>query len=115
MFCPKCGESNQNEARNCARCGYPLPVVTTGSDGLTGILPTHTNGWAIAAGYLGLFSLLALPGPFAAACGIIALKKLRLNPDQRGHVRAWIGIVLGSLGSLGLVIGIISMIAGSFH
>ena len=107
MFCPKCGETNKGNAVSCVKCGYVMPVAeAAGPDGLKGILPTQTSGWAIAAGYLGLFSLLAVPGPLAVVCGIIALKKLRIHPEQRGHVRALIGLVLGSLGSLVLVIAL---------
>jgi hypothetical protein len=113
MFCPKCGETNKNNAANCIKCGYALPVVAGGSDNLTGILPTHTSGWAIAAGYLGLFSLVGIAGPFALVCGIIALRHLRREPELRGHVRAWIGIVLGALGSVLLVFVIVAMVASA--
>ena len=29
------------------------------------LLPVGRSGWAIAAGYLGLFSLIVLPAPYA--------------------------------------------------
>jgi hypothetical protein len=80
---------------------------------LTGIVPVNTSGWAIAAGYLGLFSLLAVPGPFALACGIIALRQLRKEPGRRGHVRAWVGIVLGALGTVALCCSIIAIVASA--
>lgn len=71
-------------------------------------VPINVNFWAIAAGYLGLFSLLGVPGPFALATGIVALVQLRKTPHVRGHVRAWIGIVLGALGTVGLLLSIVA-------
>ncbi len=110
MFCPKCGETNKSNAANCIKCGYVLPVGVGGADSLTGILPTHTSGWAVAAGYLGLFSVLGFAAPFALVCGIIALRKLKQNPGLRGHVRAWIGIILGALGCVVLVGIIVALV-----
>ncbi len=111
MFCPKCGEPTKDNAATCLKCGYVMPVTPTGSDNLTGILPTHTSGWAIAAGYLGLFSLIGIGGPFALVCGIMALKSLKKTPGLRGHVRAWIGIILGALGSVFLAFIVVAMAA----
>ena len=38
------------------------------------LLPVGRSGWAIAAGYLGLISVLAFPGPFAMIAGILAIR-----------------------------------------
>jgi hypothetical protein len=72
------------------------------------LLPVGRSGWAIAAGYLGLLSLLGIFGPPALICGILALRDIRQHPEKHGLGRAWFGIVLGSLGSLALAIGIIA-------
>jgi len=66
------------------------------------ILPVNRDGFAIAAGYLGLFSLI--PNPFtstlAIACGWIALTRIPTT-GKLGRGRAWFGIILGGL-SLGV-------------
>jgi hypothetical protein len=68
------------------------------------VLPVGTSGWAIAAGYLGLFSLLCLPGPLAIFCGIMAIRELRRNPRLSGWGRAIFGLVLGTMGTLMMVL-----------
>lgn len=55
---------------------------------------------AIAAGYLGLFSVLFVPAPFAIIFGIIGLGTLKHNEEMRGKVRCWVGIIMGSLVTL---------------
>jgi hypothetical protein len=59
----------------------------------------YKNGAALAAYYLGVFSLLCglLLGIPALVLGIMGLRFSRLHPEIRGKVHAWIGIVLGSL------------------
>ncbi|MEO8373489.1 MAG: DUF4190 domain-containing protein [Candidatus Solibacter sp.] len=64
------------------------------------ILPVGRSGWAIAAGYLALFSILLLPAPFALACGLMAMRAIRRNPAKHGMGRAIFGIVMGTLGTL---------------
>jgi len=73
------------------------------------LIPLHVDFWALAAGYLALFSVLLFPGPFALATGIMGLVRIRRTPGARGHVRAWLGIIMGSLGTIGL--GIVAVIA----
>ncbi len=64
------------------------------------ILPVGRSGWAIAAGYLGLFSLLILPAPFALVTGILAVIDIKRHPQRHGMGRAIFGIVMGLLGTL---------------
>jgi hypothetical protein len=63
------------------------------------VLPVGRPGSAIAAGYLGLFSLM--PNPITALpaliCGLVALRTLDARPDLVGRGRAWLGIVAGGL------------------
>ena len=67
--------------------------------GLRLLLPVGRSGWAIAAGYLGLFSLLVCPAPAALIVGIIALMDIKKNPKKHGLGRAWFGIIMGGLGT----------------
>lgn len=68
------------------------------------LLPVGRSGWAIAAGYLGLFSLLLAPAPFAIVTGLLAIRAIRRDPKKHGLGRAVFGIVLGTIGTLLLVI-----------
>ncbi|RPH55856.1 DUF4190 domain-containing protein [bacterium] len=67
------------------------------------IAPVGRSSWAIAAGYLGLFSLLLFPAPFAVATGLLALQDIRSDPDKHGKGRAIFALVLGTLGTLALI------------
>jgi uncharacterized protein DUF4190 len=68
------------------------------------LLPVGRSAWAIAAGYLGLFSLLFIPAPLAVIVSIIALVQLKRHPEKRGMGRAVFGLVLGLLGSAVLLL-----------
>jgi len=72
------------------------------------LLPVGRSGWAIAAGYLGLFSVLLIFAPFALVCGILALFDLKRNPKKCGKGRAIFGIVMGVLGTFGLLAAIVN-------
>lgn len=75
------------------------------------LLPVGRSGWAIAAGYLGLFSVLCVPAPFALICGILAVRAIRKDPNKHGMGRAVFGIIMGVLGSIGLAFMIVSIMA----
>lgn len=64
------------------------------------VLPVNTTPLAIAAGYMGLFSVLCFPAPVALILGILALRQLRRNPKKTGYGRAVFGIVMGALFTL---------------
>jgi hypothetical protein len=59
------------------------------------------NGPALAAYYLGLFSLLPCFGfPLGVAAlylGIRGLRNVRANPEVRGGAHAWVGVICGAL------------------
>lgn len=63
------------------------------------LLPVGRSAWAIAAGYLGLVSVLMLPAPFALVVSIIAIRDIRKSKDapypKRGMGRAIFGFVMG--------------------
>jgi Domain of unknown function (DUF4190)/GYF domain 2 len=67
------------------------------------LLPVGRSAWAIAAGYLGLFSLIVLPAPLALIVSIIALWDIRrsksLPHPKHGMGRAIFGLVMGILGT----------------
>jgi hypothetical protein len=72
------------------------------------LIPVNPSAWAVVAGYVGLFSVLALPAPFAIITGIVALKDLKKNPTKSGHVRAWFAITIGSFFTVLYTIAIIA-------
>jgi hypothetical protein len=59
-----------------------------------------SSGYAIAAGYLGLFSMFPFVGPFAALFGLLALRDMQRRPDLRGAWRAKLGVAAGALGTI---------------
>jgi predicted acyltransferase len=67
------------------------------------LLPVGRSGWAIAAGYLGLFAFLVVPAPLALLTGLLAVRDIKRHPEKHGMGRAGFGIVIGILGT-GLLI-----------
>ena len=59
------------------------------------LLPVGRPASAIAAGYLGLLSLLPVFGVFAIITGVVALRKLKREPHLSGRGRAWFGLIMG--------------------
>ena len=83
--------------------------------GMRMLLPVGRSGWAIASGYLGLLSLICIPAPFAILTGILAVRDIRKNPKKHGMGRAIFGIIMGSLGSLFLLLMVIGMVAAAIQ
>jgi hypothetical protein len=80
----------------------PMSAPRLGDDaGLRFLLPVGRSPWAIAAGYLGLLSVVLVPAPFAVLVSIIAIRdvrKSRATPHPRhGLGRAIFGLVMGIL------------------
>jgi hypothetical protein len=71
-------------------------------------LPIGRSGWAIAAGYLGLLSVLLVFAPFALVTGILGLQAIRARPELWGRGRAWFGVVMGSVFSILLVVVLVA-------
>lgn len=67
------------------------------SAALRALLPVGRSAWAIAAGYLGLFSVLILPAPFAVLTGVLGIREIRRNPEKHGLPRSLFGIVMGTI------------------
>ena len=75
-------------------------VVHEQGDATGGVIP-YMNGPALAAYYLGIFSMIPCVGlllavPALILC-VIGLKKRRDNPIVKGSVHAWIGIIMGGI------------------
>ena len=82
--------------------------------GVRMLLPVGRSGWAIAAGYLGLFGLIIFPAPLALIVSIIAILDIRKSRNtakpKHGMGRAIFGLVVGIVGTLilvGAVLGIL--------
>lgn len=78
------------------------------------VMPVGRSGLAIAAGYLGLVSVvIPFAAPVALVVGILALRDLRRHPEKHGMGRAIFGVVMGGLFTILLVaILVISILAG---
>ena len=74
------------------------PQHDPASSAMKWMLPLGRSGWAIAAGYAGLFAILILPAPLALVLGLVAMFDIRRN-RRGGTGRAVFGIVMGALGS----------------
>lgn len=114
MYCPRCGANNNDNNFRCTACHeviqpVPPPVSDIADDpAMRLLLPVGQSGLAVAAGYMGLFSVLLVPAPFAILLGVLALKDIKKNPKKHGKGRAIFGIIMGSLCSVGLIALIIS-------
>jgi hypothetical protein len=66
------------------------------------VLPVNTSLIAIAAGYVGLISVLCFPAPLAFLLGVLALVQLRKKPKLHGRYRAIFAVVMGVIFSIPL-------------
>ena len=105
VYCRGCGKQIHESALACPQCGAQqgLPAPASG-EAMKYIVPVGRSGWAIAAGYLGLCSILILPAPFAIACGALALRDIAKHPEKLGKPRAIFGIAMGCFGLLEIVL-----------
>ena len=91
----------------------PRPVQDLGDDAAVRmLLPVGRSGWAIAAGYAGLFAIVCFPAPLAIILGVIAIVHLRRNPKLHGWGRAIFGLVMGVICTIFLVLMLVSMAMG---
>ncbi len=88
----------------------PARVGTSPSDPAHWLLPTGRSGWSIAAGYVALFAWLVWPlGPVALGLGVMGLRA-SARTGTHGRGRAWFGIVVGALATLGCVVVVASLL-----
>ena len=107
--CVACGAAVPLSRLDCAECGAEQPAlgaenVQPHSTTMKYLLPVGRTGWSIAAGWVGFFSILVVPGPLALLLGIVALRDLKQRPEYWGRGRAWFGIVAGSIASIVLIV-----------
>src|SRR5437762_9726735 len=103
MFCNSCGATLRPVPA-------PPPPGKLGDDpAMRMLLPVGRSGWAIAAGYAGLFAILVLPSPIALILGIVAIFDLRAHPDKHGWGRAVFGTAVGAVGTLLLLFALATM------
>ena len=106
-------------ASACRKCGRGVEpaVVDEGEANATVVermmLPVGRPGSAIAAGYLGLFSVLPFFGIVAIVVSLLALRTLRRNPKLSGRGRAYFGLIMGSLMTLLYAVPIVLALAAS--
>src|SRR5208282_1308091 len=74
------------------------------------ILPVGRSGWAIAAGYVGLFCLLIFPGPIALILSFLAYRDIRQHPDKHGMGRTIFGTIMGVLATGVLIMWVIAVL-----
>ncbi|MCL4201972.1 MAG: DUF4190 domain-containing protein [Pirellulaceae bacterium] len=114
--CPHCGRQTNvadqyvGQTGPCSGCGQSVTILAPGTKSAAGglgddallrmVIPVGRSGWAIAAGYAGLFSLLFVCAPISLILGIIAIVDLRKHPEKHGWGRAIFGLVMGSIFSL---------------
>ena len=76
--------------------------------GMRMLMPVGRSGWAIAAGYLGLISLLLIPAPFALITSILAIRDINkakhTDQPKYGMGRAIFGLIMGILFSAALIL-----------
>lgn len=108
--CHVCRKPLEISTKNrCVRCGAPQGLSKNTGDNflMRMVVPVKVSGWAIAAGYLGLFSIMILPAPFALFCGIMGIRSIKQNPDLHGLPRSIFGIIFGLIGTLFIALAFI--------
>jgi hypothetical protein len=112
MFCTQCGTAFDAYSTACLQCGKPrvampppLPASSAGTDpALRWLLPVGRSGFAIAAGYLALLSMVPVLGQLALAFGLLALRDIGRHPEKGGRGRAWFGVIAGGFFTAILVV-----------
>ena len=82
----------------------------TTTDATGGVIP-YKNVPALIGYYLAVFSLIPvlglLLGPAAIVLGIIGFRNYLRERKKRGHIHAWVAIILGALATVGNILLII--------
>lgn len=93
----------------------PAPPPSSVNEGVATVVP-YRNLPALIAYYLGLFSLFpcvgAVLGIAAVVLGIMGLRKVARQPEVKGAVHAWIGVICGGVfGLIWLLVDTLTIIA----
>src|SRR5829696_1043513 len=94
--------------------GYfaPPPPSDPGNDAkMRMLMPVGRTGLSIAAGYLGLFSVIPIFAPIAVIISLMAIRELRRKPNLHGMGRAVFGLVMGFVMSALALIGILAAVS----
>lgn len=117
MYCSRCGAEVSEHSRFCTKCGFSMNtqnVVLEVDQGMGAFIPK--NGAALWAYYLGVFSivcfLLSIP---ALICGILGVKFANEHPEAKGKAHAWVGIIIGGIGTLLWIFGLFCFMYARFH
>jgi len=94
----------------------PIPIVSAPTGTGSALIP-YRNPHALAAYYCGVFSLIPIIGVLlgipAFILGIMGYRRFRRQPEIKGALHAWAGIIMGGVLSLlwgGLIVaGFIAM------
>jgi len=92
------------ETANASPAGTPPPSPPLKKDGTGGLIPVN-NPKALIAYYTGIFlspcCIVGLPlGLAPLVFGIQGLRDRSRNPEIKGSVHAWIGVVLGGVSTV---------------
>lgn len=113
MVCNRCAAPISDRTVICVKCGEPTELgqarsgASKGNAALRMCVPIGRSGYAITAGYVGLFSVLVIPAPFAILFGVLALRDIRRHPEKFGKGRAWFGIAMGALVLIAILVAAI--------
>ncbi len=122
LACPSCGETDDENRYKCVYCGEPLhpeaaAPAPTALDSTVETLIPYRNASALAAYYLGVFSLIPCVGVILAVLavvfGVAGLKAAKAHPETKGRGHAIAGIVLGTLVLVGHLAGAIAIAIAS--
>jgi hypothetical protein len=94
--------------------GMPHPPPGGTDPAMRWLIPIDRSGWAIAAGYLGLFSFFGgFLGPVAVIVSIVAIRDIKKHPDRHGMGRAIFGLIAGIIGTIILAFVIVAIVSDS--
>jgi hypothetical protein len=122
MYCPKCGTQNDDNAFRCVSCQEiiqqipirPQSIPIENNEAMRMIIPIDRSGLAIAAGYLGLVSIIYVFAPIALLLGILAIRDIKKHPEKHGMGRAVFAVIMGAIFTVVLLICIIALIVAYF-
>jgi hypothetical protein len=121
MRCAKCGIVVIEGARFCQQCGTAVavpPAAPAGpppvqDDWVARQIP-YKNPLALAAYYVGLFSVIPCIGPLLALAaiplGAMGLRAGKRDPALHGTAHAWTGMILAAFSVLYHIVGVVLLV-----
>ncbi len=112
IFCSNCGGKLVEGKKFCPNCGRASGTPPVVIDGSFVFFPkNHDAVWSY---YLGVGSLLCIPflGLVAIWFGVHGIREARRNPQAKGAIHAWVGIILGALSTAVLSAAAVMLIIG---